>query len=100
MTAPLPPGLEAYKRTPVFTETSVPAGLLADHTTKEGTWGLIEVEQGSLVYRVTDPRRAASEHLLTPDSEPGVVEPTIRHHVEPQGPVRFHVTFLRRPRDS
>ncbi|MEJ5977741.1 DUF1971 domain-containing protein [Novosphingobium sp. PS1R-30] len=100
MTAQLPPGLEAYKRTPEFTETSVPAGLRADHTTKEGTWGLIEVEQGSLIYRVTDPRRAASERVLTPDSEPGVVEPTIRHHVEPLGAVRFRVTFLRKPTET
>ena len=34
---------------------------------------------------------------LTVDSagEPGVVEPTILHHVAPVGPVRFHVEFLR-----
>ena len=97
MSVALPPGLEAYKRTPSFTEASLPAGLRADHTTKDGTWGLIEVEAGQLIYRITDPRRPASERLLTPGGEPGVVEPTIRHHVEPLGPVRFHVTFLRQP---
>ena len=42
----LPPGLEPYKRTPLFTGATVPAGLLKDHSTKEGTWGLINVEEG------------------------------------------------------
>ena len=91
----LPDGLVPYRRTADFTETSVPTALLADHVTKEGSWGLIVVEQGALAYRVTDPRRASSETILTPQSPPGVVEPTIRHHVAPQGPVRFHVEFWR-----
>jgi tellurite resistance-related uncharacterized protein len=97
MTAQLPETLGAYKRTPTFTETSAPAGLLKDHSTKAGTWGLIRVEQGKLRYLVTDPRRPSEERMLTPDSEPGVVEPTIYHRVEPAGPVRFHVEFLRAP---
>jgi len=95
MSPQLPPGLEVYKRTPSFTETSVPAGLLGEHSTKAGTWGLIRVEAGTLRYLVTDPRRDPAERLLTPEDPPGVVEPTIVHRVEPQGPVRFHVEFLR-----
>lgn len=91
----LPEGLAPYRRTPTFTETSVPAALLADHDTKAGTWGLIHVAEGRLGYRVTDPRRAPLDVVLTPDSPPGVVEPTIRHHVEPIGPVRFAVEFWR-----
>jgi len=63
--------------------------------TKESSWGLIVVEQGTLTYRITDPRRPAAEMMLTPQSAPGVIEPTILHHVEPQGPVRFHVEFWR-----
>jgi tellurite resistance-related uncharacterized protein len=91
----LPPGLAPYKRTPEFTGDSVPAGLLRSHSTKDGVWGLIHVAEGRLAYRVTDARRAASERILTPESEPGVVEPTILHEVEPLGPVRFHVEFHR-----
>lgn len=91
----LPDGLTAYKRTPSFTEESVPSGLLHDHSTKEGAWGLIRVEQGSLRYLITDPRREPAERLLTPDTPPGVVEPTVLHRVEPLGAVRFHVQFLR-----
>jgi tellurite resistance-related uncharacterized protein len=91
----LPEGLILYRRTADFTETTVPAALLADHNTKEGSWGRIVVEQGMLAYRITDPRRPPSETLLTPQTAPGVIEPTILHHIAPEGPVRFHVEFWR-----
>jgi len=91
----LPPGLESYRRTDGFTEATVPKGLLADHTTKEGAWALIHVAEGQLRYRVTDPRRAPLDIVLTPEGAPGVIEPTVRHHVEPIGSVRFHVEFWR-----
>ncbi|MBO9518322.1 MAG: DUF1971 domain-containing protein [Porphyrobacter sp.] len=91
-----PEGLRSYKRTPTFTEENIPQNLLKDHSTKEGTWGLIHVEQGKLRYLVTDDRRTPMELILTPEGEPGLVEPTILHRVEPLGPVRFHVEFLQR----
>jgi tellurite resistance-related uncharacterized protein len=93
----LPDGLQSYKRTATFTEETLPAALRSDHSTKEGVWGLIRVEEGALRYHVTDGRRPPSGHVLTPAGEPGVVEPTIIHRVEPIGPVRFHVEFLRQP---
>lgn len=91
----LPDGLAPYHRTADFTETSVPAALRADHVTKEGSWGLIVVDEGALAYRITDPRRTPSETRLTPATAPGVIEPTILHHVAPEGRVRFHVEFWR-----
>lgn len=91
----LPAGLASYKRTAVFTETSVPAGLLSDHRTKEGVWGLIHVEQGELVYRITDPRRTACERILSAAEASAVVEPTIAHHVQPVGQTSFWVEFFR-----
>lgn len=92
---PLPTDVSAYKRTPDFTEATVPAGLLREHDTKPGVWGLIHVLEGRLAYRVTDPRRPACETILTPEGGPGVVEPTIRHEVDPVGHVRFYVEFHR-----
>lgn len=89
MTICLPKGLHAYKRTASFSEVTVPAGLLGEHATKEGVWGLIHVEEGQLSYVVVDPRRAASSRLLTAGTPPGVVEPTIVHRVQPVGAVRF-----------
>ena len=91
----LPPGVQPYRRTDVFTELTVPAALLKAHTTKEGAWALIHVLEGRLAYRIDDPRRLRSERVLTPDNVPGVVEPTILHEVEPLGRVRFYVEFHR-----
>jgi tellurite resistance-related uncharacterized protein len=91
----LPPGLAPYRRTDLFTEATVPPGLLKAHSTKDGVWGLIHVEAGRLAYRIRDPGRAPSETILTAEGPPGVVEPTILHEVEPLGPVRFFVEFHR-----
>ena len=41
-----PDGLLAYKRTPEFTEASVPAGLLRRHSTKPGVRACLHVEAG------------------------------------------------------
>lgn len=91
----LPAGLAAYRRTDVFTETTVPAGLLSAHSTKAGTWGLIRVVQGALRYRVIDERRTPRERILTVQDAAGVVEPQILHEVAPLGEVRFYVEFFR-----
>ena len=92
---PLPEHVAFQRRTDEFTQASVPAGLLKAHTTKAGTWGLIHVLEGRLAYRIVDPRRSASETILTADQPPGVVEPTLLHEVEPLGPVRFSVEVYR-----
>ncbi len=88
----LPDGLAAYRRTPVFTEETVPAGLLRDHNTKAGVWGLIHVESGTLRYVIPSAEFSTN---LEPDSEQGIVEPEGPHHIKPLGPVRFFVEFWR-----
>ncbi len=88
----LPSNVSAYKRTPSFTESTVPAGLLRAHKTKSGTWGKIVVESGSLRYRILEPQ--IEEIMLNPLTV-GVVEPCIAHEVEPVGSVEFHVEFFR-----
>jgi tellurite resistance-related uncharacterized protein len=72
MTVAIRANAKPYKRTATFTETTIPAGLLGDHSTKEGTWGLIRLEEGALRYVVTDERRPPSEQVLTVAGEPGV----------------------------
>ena len=62
----LPPGVQPYRRTDVFTELTVPVALLKAHTTKEGAWALIHVLEGRLAYRIDDPRRLRSERVLIP----------------------------------
>lgn len=93
--AALPAGLRPYSCTAVFTQDTVPAALLKAHNTKDGAWALIRVLEGELIYRVTDPRRPASQTVLTAHTPPGVIEPTILHAVEPVGAVRFFVEFHR-----
>lgn len=89
MTTALPPGLTAYRRTPVFDQDSVPAGLLRGHSTKAGVWALIHVLEGRLEYRILEP---SASTILAPGS-PGVVVPQQLHEVKPLGPVRFFVEF-------
>ena len=84
-----PDDVVAYRRTPIFDAATTPAALQGEHNTKAGVWGRIQVLEGTLLYRVTDPRREAAERLLTPAEPPGVVEPEIKHHVTLTGPVRF-----------
>lgn len=88
----LPSDVVAYKRTPEFMATTVPAGLLRSHSTKAGTWGLIVVLEGALTYRILEP--VVEEVRLGP-STCGVVEPTVRHEVVPEPGVRFYVEFYR-----
>lgn len=99
MSVQLPEGATPYRKTDVFTETTVPAGLRRAHTTKAGAWALIHVLEGRLAYRIVDPRRPTSEVVLTPETAPGVVEPTILHEVEPLEAVRFYVEFHRLAED-
>ena len=87
----LPAGVVAYRRTPEFTEATVPAGLLKDHATKAGVWGVIHVTAGRLRYVV--PSRG-HEEVLTPGRN-GLVTPEVPHHVAPDGAVRFFVEFWR-----
>ena len=91
----LPVGVSACRRTDIFTEATVPAGLLDAHSTKAGTWGLIRVMEGALRYRVVDERRTPRERILTPRDAAGVVEPQILHEVAPLGSVHFYVEFFR-----
>jgi tellurite resistance-related uncharacterized protein len=88
----LPAGFVAYKRTPVFTEMSIPDALRRDHATRPGVWAVIHVLEGRLRCTVDVPALTAE---LTPD-RPGVVPAESRHHVEPLGPVRFQIEFWAR----
>lgn len=89
--AGLPSGVAPYKRTPVFTDTSVPKGLLQDHATKAGVWGVIHVEEGALDYMI--PGRGSRERL--DPTTVGIVRPAELHYVMPAAGCRFFVEFWR-----
>jgi tellurite resistance-related uncharacterized protein len=78
-----------YKRTPVFDETTLPAGLRREHRTKPGVWGVIRVLEGRVRYRLLE---SESETVLDPE-HPGLVLPGQPHLVEPIGPMRMQIEF-------
>src|SRR5690349_378221 len=87
----LPAGLIAYRRTPIFDQDTIPAGLRREHRTAPGVWGLITVLEGRLRFRAL---HRASETLLA-SGTPIAVAPQEPHEVAPDGPVRFFVEFYR-----
>jgi tellurite resistance-related uncharacterized protein len=85
----LPPTPVPYKRTAVFDQNTLPAGLRKEHRTKQGVWGVIRVLDGRVRYKVFEP---ASEVILEP-GRPGLVLPDQPHLVEPVGPMRMQIEF-------
>jgi len=83
------PELETYKRTPTFTEHTIPAGLLRDHRTKDGVYGRICVEAGQLRYTDADGEQILNAGAVV------VARPQHVHSVAAVGMVRFHVEFCR-----
>ena len=90
----LPAGLVAYQRSADFDEGTVPAGLLADHATKSGVWGVLHVLAGRLTYVVEPP---LAREVLVEAGRTAVIVPEVKHRVRPEGAVRFFVEFHRRP---
>ena len=85
-----PDDLIAYKKTPEFTEETIPKGFQKDHSTKVGTWGLLHVLEGALIYTVNYP--AITRYEIN-EGEKAVIAPCLLHSVEPKGKVRFYVEF-------
>lgn len=90
----IPEGFEPYRRTPSFSEQSVPKGLLHAHSTKRGVWALILVARGHLEYLLHEP---FNEQQVVTALRPGVILPEVQHHVSPMGDVDFCVEFWRAP---
>ena len=88
----LPADVVSYNKTPEFTESTVPDGLLNNHQTKAGVWGKIVVMEGNLEYTIVEPE---VEVILLSRAKFGIVEPTVLHHIKPLGAVRFYVEFHR-----
>src|SRR5688572_7957819 len=88
----IPAGYAPYRRTPVYDESTIPSGLLRDHSTRRGVWARIHVTQGSLDYYVHAPFH--SHERLSPMCI-GIVIPEVEHHIATHGPVSFFVEFLR-----
>jgi tellurite resistance-related uncharacterized protein len=98
----LPKDVVRYSQVPktgsFFTATTIPKGLLRDHTTKAGTWGVIRVSSGKLEYSMfQEPSLPGVVVECSPDM-PGIIEPQVKHHVKPlSDDLKFVVEFYRLP---
>jgi tellurite resistance-related uncharacterized protein len=114
----LPLDVVQYSQLPsgdrVFTATTIPKGLLHQHSTKRGSWGVIRVSQGQLEYQIhnadandddTANAQAAAEPVpssirtfILHSKRLGIIEPTILHQVRPlTDDVEFVVEFHKLP---
>lgn len=66
MTVPVP-----YKSTPMFDESTLPAGLRKEHRTKAGVRGSIRIYEGRVLHTVLNP---LAETILD-TGNPGLVLP-------------------------
>ena len=94
----LPTGVVQYSQVPrtnVFTRNTLPRGLMKEHTTRKGTWGVIRVIQGQLRYQINEP--TVSVHILDSKTR-GIIEPQTKHQVAAlTDDLEFVVEFYRLP---
>ncbi len=88
----MPIGLELVRTTPTFTETTVPAALLASHKTAKGVWGRLLVHSGELNFTFED--QLDQVHHLTTGGHVDIA-PQRPHHLTVGGPSTFAVEFYR-----
>ena len=90
----IPLDLEAYQRTAVFTQDTVPKALLGTHDTKAGVWARLVVKQGRLKFYAED---TAEPRILDIGTD-GWAKPQQPHHISCDEPVRFYLEFYRKRR--
>jgi tellurite resistance-related uncharacterized protein len=102
----LPNGVVKYSQVPktggAFSaaDNNIPKGLLKNHSTKDGTWGVIRVLQGKLQYQINgnDDIENTDEIIELDVDTVGIIEPTVFHQVAPlTDDVEFVVEFHRLP---
>lgn len=86
----LPAGAERYKVLGPFTQATIPAGFLRQHSLKARTWGRLVIAEGELSYVIE--RDPDVSFVLSP-GVPGIVQPEEVHHIEARGSVKFEVEF-------
>jgi tellurite resistance-related uncharacterized protein len=88
----LPLGSVAYRLIGPFGAQSLPTGLRAEHRLKEGTWGVLELSEGTLRF-VWDDEQGGVDELTAPARL--IVPPQVPHHVEGEGPFKLAIAFHR-----
>lgn len=91
----MPAGLEHTRTTAVFTETTVPAGLLRAHRVADGVWGVLAVYSGAVDFVFEDEEKG--RHSLV-GGDRFTIPPNRPHHLVVTAPVSFAVEFHGAPR--
>jgi tellurite resistance-related uncharacterized protein len=89
--ARLPEAVEAYRTIGPFDAASLPAGLRRTHDLKQGTWGKIVLERGSIGF-VWEDEAGGRQEVGAPAEI--VVPPQVPHHVEGDD-FELTITFYR-----
>ncbi len=87
----LPAGAKPYRTIGPFDRETLPKGLLAEHRLKPGTWGQLELFEGTLQF-TWDDAEGGVERIEAPAQF--VVPPEVPHHVAAEGPFKLTITFL------
>lgn len=96
----LPADYVKYSQVPkegtYFTATTIPSGLLKEHNTKRGTYGVIRViGAGQLQLDYVEPTHTT--YIVTAEI-PGIIEPLRKHQVKAlTDDLEFCVEFYRAP---
>jgi len=89
----MPAGYAPYKRTAMFTQTSVPKGLLHEHQTKAGVWALLHVTSGGLEFLEQEGNGEVGQRVGA--GQRAMIRPGVAHRVALQEDVEFCVEFWR-----
>lgn len=89
--AEMPDIVRYVRRTALWDQDSMPAGLRRAHRLGSGTWGRIVLHDGRLAFsaQTTSPIDVVLDTGTTQ-----AIPPEVEHHVEPLGDVRFHLELF------
>ncbi|MEG9862650.1 MAG: DUF1971 domain-containing protein [Parvularculales bacterium] len=75
----LPEGAELIRRTDEYRSETFPAGFRRDHLIKQGVWGVLRVEEGSMFYE----DKEAGEKRIIEAGQYQVIKPETVHCASP-----------------
>ena len=93
-----PVSVKTYRKLGPFDAASLPAGLLREHRTKQGTWARLSVHSGEIGFVWDDPEGQRNTVILGPGDSIDV-PPRVPHHLVPQrGDFSIEIEFLAKPK--
>lgn len=90
----LPAEAQAYRHLGPFDADAIPKGLWGRHALKDGVWGMLSIEAGSIGFRWDD---AQGGGRLLSAGDVLLIPPTVPHHLDHQGPVTITLAFCAIP---